>query len=307
MAGRILIKSVTSASSSSSSFFKTPRPSLLSLTTTPLSSRKVAELHVNGHPQDNEVKMDQAEEPYSKEASDFRSKTMRFSETIMPHILNMYASHATPHDFEIYAQDATFEDPLMTAIGIKQIKSAFYSLPKVSNPFLSSLGCIIYLFSAISLLLMMQSFIFSDVPCHLNKSLPCEFTCPDWILQVFKESRMVEYSVEEHEVSPGKHEITIDNKQYYKFLGKDVDMISLIKLYIENGKVIRHEDWYRIFNHSGPPYAFVPSAGDGFCFEWVFPAGGIRSLLGAGRPRKSGCWGESWRLCEGEPCWQLML
>ncbi|KAK4746883.1 hypothetical protein SAY87_025920 [Trapa incisa] len=135
--------------------------------------------------------MDQAEEPYSKEASDFRSKTMRFSETIMPHILNMYASHATPHDFEIYAQDATFEDPLMTAIGIKQIKSAFYSLPKV-----------------------------------------------------FKESRMVEYSVQEHEVSPGKHEITIDNKQYYKFLGKDVDMISLIKLYIENGKVIRHEDWW---------------------------------------------------------------
>ncbi|KAK4774731.1 hypothetical protein SAY86_009666 [Trapa natans] len=96
-----------------------------------------------------------------------------------------------------YDEDATFEDPLMRAIGIKQIKSAFYSLPKA-----------------------------------------------------FKESKIVEYSIEEREVSPGKHEITIDNKQHYKFLGKDVDMISLIKLYIENGKVIRHEDWYNIQSFS---------------------------------------------------------
>ncbi|CAL5407010.1 unnamed protein product [Camellia sinensis] len=39
-------------------------------------------------------------------------------------------------------------------------------------------------------------------------------------------------------------EILIDNKQYYKFLGKGIDMISLIKLYVEDGKIIRHEDWW---------------------------------------------------------------
>ncbi|PKI43022.1 hypothetical protein CRG98_036600 [Punica granatum] len=116
---------------------------------------------------------------------------MGFSETIMPHILNLYASRATARDFEIYADNATFEDPLMCANGTKQIKSAFYSLPKV-----------------------------------------------------FKESRIVEYTVKENEVSPGKHEVLVDNKQYYKFMGKDINMISLIKLYIENGKVVRHEDWW---------------------------------------------------------------
>lgn len=127
------------------------------------------------------------------------------------------------------------------------------------------------------------------------------------MLQVFKESRIVEYTVEENELSPGKHEvslhvfltwdycsfplsvliilltfplflllqITVDNKQYYKFLGKDVDMISLIKLYVENGKVIRHEDWYTLKRFSSIicTYASIPcilqySLGDGFCFAW---------------------------------------
>ncbi|KAG5575009.1 hypothetical protein H5410_055143 [Solanum commersonii] len=37
-------------------------------------------------------------------------------------------------------------------------------------------------------------------------------------------------------------QLLIDNKQYYKFLGKDIHMISLIKLYTEGGKVVRHED-----------------------------------------------------------------
>jgi len=27
-------------------------------------------------------------------------------------------------------------------------------------------------------------------------------------------------------------------------LGKDIDMVSLIKLSVEEGKVVRHEDWY---------------------------------------------------------------
>ncbi|KAB1225432.1 hypothetical protein CJ030_MR1G019314 [Morella rubra] len=102
-----------------------------------------------------------------------------------------YGSCATPRDFEIYAPDATFEDPLMSAKGVKQIKSAFYSLSKV-----------------------------------------------------FGESRIVEFSVQENVISPGKREVLIDNKQHYKFLGKNIDVISLIKLDIVDGKVVRHEDWW---------------------------------------------------------------
>ncbi|KAI5399392.1 hypothetical protein KIW84_064664 [Lathyrus oleraceus] len=79
----------------------------------------------------------------------------------------------------------------MRAHGVKQIKSAFYSLPKV-----------------------------------------------------FSESNIVEYSVKENMVSPGKGEILIDNKQHYKFWGKDIDMVSLIKLSVDEGKVVRHEDWW---------------------------------------------------------------
>ncbi|XP_028786131.1 uncharacterized protein LOC114742046 [Neltuma alba] len=125
-----------------------------------------------------------------KEASDDNS-IKRMSDDIMPHILRLYGSSATAVDFDIYAPDASFEDPLMHAHGVKQIKSAFYSLPKV-----------------------------------------------------FRESRIVEYSVEENVISPGKQEILIDNKQHYKFLGKDIDLATLIKLYVVNGKVIRHEDWW---------------------------------------------------------------
>ncbi|KAG4908232.1 hypothetical protein AAZX31_20G181000 [Glycine max] len=115
----------------------------------------------------------------------------RYADHIIPHILHLYGSSATSRDFEIYAANASFEDPLMCAHGVKQIKSAFYTLPKV-----------------------------------------------------FKKSKIVEYSIKENMVSPGKGEILIDNKQYYKFLGKDINMVSLIKLYIEEGKVVRHEDWW---------------------------------------------------------------
>ncbi|RDX91493.1 hypothetical protein CR513_26515, partial [Mucuna pruriens] len=115
----------------------------------------------------------------------------RYADGLIPHILHLYGSCATSRDFEIYAEDATFEDPLMCAHGVKQIKSAFYTLPKI-----------------------------------------------------FKESKIVEYSIKEHMVSPGRGEILIDNKQYYKFMGRDIDMVSLIKLYIEEGKVVRHEDWW---------------------------------------------------------------
>lgn len=137
-----------------------------------------------------EPKKDQQRETCYKGASDL-DPSKKVSDYILPHILNLYASCALPRDFEIYAPDASFEDPLMCARGIKQIKSAFYSLSKV-----------------------------------------------------FSESRIVEYSVKENILPHGRREIVIDNKQYYKFMGKDIDMISLIKLYVENGKVVRHEDWW---------------------------------------------------------------
>jgi len=113
------------------------------------------------------------------------------AERILPHLLNLYGSRATARDFEIYAPDATFEDPLMRAHGVKQIKSSFYSLPKV-----------------------------------------------------FGESKIVEYTVQENPTGPGKAEILIDNKQHYKVFGKPVDLTTLIRLQVEDGKVVRHEDWY---------------------------------------------------------------
>lgn len=79
----------------------------------------------------------------------------------------------------------------MCAHGVKQIKTAFYSLPKF-----------------------------------------------------FSESKIVEYSIKENVTAPGKGEILIDNKQHYKIFGKDFDLASLIKLYVDDGKVIRHEDWW---------------------------------------------------------------
>ncbi|KAF9598238.1 hypothetical protein IFM89_026014 [Coptis chinensis] len=115
----------------------------------------------------------------------------KLSEEIIPHILKLYGGSATAQDFQIYAPNATFEDPLMCANGVKQIKSAFYSLGKV-----------------------------------------------------FSESKIGEYTVQENEVAPGKGQILIDNKQHYKIMGKNVDVISLITLHIEGGKVVRHEDWW---------------------------------------------------------------
>ncbi|KAJ0976815.1 hypothetical protein J5N97_012289 [Dioscorea zingiberensis] len=85
-----------------------------------------------------------------------------------PHLLNLYGSRATAQDIEIYAPGATFEDPMMCAHGVKQIKSAFYSLSK----------------------------------------------------------------------------ILIDNKQHYKMFGKELDVMSLIKLDVKDGKIIRHQDWW---------------------------------------------------------------
>lgn len=144
----------------------------------------------NKHTKDTVERMkDEQREGYCKEVHSDYNPSNCASDYILPHLLNLYASRATRKDFEIYAPNATFEDPLMRAEGVKQIKSSFYSLGKV-----------------------------------------------------FSESRIVEYNVTEKEISPGNKEILIDNKQYYKFLGKDIHMISLIKLYTEGGKVVRHED-----------------------------------------------------------------
>ncbi|KAG2334736.1 hypothetical protein Bca52824_005916 [Brassica carinata] len=132
---------------------------------------------------------DQAREFEGKGACEF--KQTRFSDQIMPHILNLYGASAKANDFDMYAPNASFEDPLTHAQGVKQIKSAFYSLSKF-----------------------------------------------------FGESKIVEYHVQENDIAPGKKEILIDNKQHYKIMGKDIDMISLIKLYVENGKIVRHEDWW---------------------------------------------------------------
>ncbi|XP_062232061.1 uncharacterized protein LOC133929351 [Phragmites australis] len=113
------------------------------------------------------------------------------AERIMPHLLNMYGSRATARDFEIYAPNATYDDPLMRAHGVKQIKSAFYTLPKV-----------------------------------------------------FGESKIVEYTIQENPTGTGKTEVLIDNKQHYKVFGKPVDLASLIRLEVVDGKVVKHEDWW---------------------------------------------------------------
>ncbi|KAH7298739.1 hypothetical protein KP509_25G057200 [Ceratopteris richardii] len=101
----------------------------------------------------------------------------------------MYNCTSSAADYEIYASDGIFEDPLMCAHGVKQIKSAFYSIPKV-----------------------------------------------------FSEAKMGEYTVTEHLVSEGTGEINIDNVQHYKILGRQIDMVSLIKLQVKDGKIVRHED-----------------------------------------------------------------
>uniref|UniRef100_A0A7N0TR63 SnoaL-like domain-containing protein n=1 Tax=Kalanchoe fedtschenkoi TaxID=63787 RepID=A0A7N0TR63_KALFE len=164
-----------------------PRVVLIGLICSTTTSYSAMDKHLQ---QDKQENADLLRERCTKEACEVGG-TRRLSDEILPHILNLYGSCATARDFEIYAPHATFEDPLMRAHGVQQIKSAFYSIPKI-----------------------------------------------------FSESRIVEYSITENVISPDTHEILIDNKQFYKFLGKGIDMISLIRLYVEDGKVVRHEDWW---------------------------------------------------------------
>jgi hypothetical protein len=44
--------------------------------------------------------------------------------------------------------------------------------------------------------------------------------------------------------------VVIENKQHYKVLGKPVDLTSLIRLQVQDGKVVKHEDWYVISSYS---------------------------------------------------------
>ncbi|MQM22070.1 hypothetical protein Taro_055118 [Colocasia esculenta] len=135
-------------------------------------------------------RMDPAREQQAKDGEGVKG-SRPISENIIPRLLNLYNCTATAKDFEIYAPNATFEDPLMRAHGVKQIKSAFYALPKL-----------------------------------------------------FSESKIVEYSIQENPTGPEDGEVVIDNKQHYKMMGRDIDLASLIKLQIKDGKVVRHEDWW---------------------------------------------------------------
>ncbi|KAG0622159.1 hypothetical protein M758_3G075900 [Ceratodon purpureus] len=128
----------------------------------------------------------------------------KIAKQIIPHILNLYNSCPSATDFDaIYAPNATFEDPLMQAHGVAQIKSAFYAMPKV-----------------------------------------------------FLDSSVLKYTVKEEQTAPKSGEICVDNLQQYKLLqlgpvGYFITMQSLIKLKVEGGKVVRHEDlWggYRLWN-----------------------------------------------------------
>ncbi|CAI5474982.1 unnamed protein product [Closterium sp. Yama58-4] len=50
------------------------------------------------------------------------------SSKILPHLFKLYGCTARDEDFQIYSPDAKFDDPLMSAHGLNQIKSAFYSM-----------------------------------------------------------------------------------------------------------------------------------------------------------------------------------
>jgi len=128
----------------------------------------------------------------------------RIATQLIPHLLNLYNSSPTATDFDaIYAPNAIFEDPLMQAHGVGQIKSAFYAMPKV-----------------------------------------------------FLDSTVLKYTVEEEQTTLTSGVIRIENLQQYKLLqlgpvGYYITMQSLIKLTVEGGKVVRHEDlWggYRLWN-----------------------------------------------------------
>lgn len=113
-----------------------------------------------------------------------------------------------------------------------------------------------------------EELLIASIYAHLIHSQNSSFL----LSQVFSESKIVEYSIQENATGPGDGEVEIishhlivlanghghlmmcffplllqvliDNKQYYKVLGRDINVISLIRLHLKDGKVVRHEDWY---------------------------------------------------------------
>lgn len=123
-------------------------------------------------------------------------------------IVFRYGSCAKANDFDMYAPNASFEDPLTHAQGyvmcssnyitcsyslldlkfqwlfrVKQIKSAFYSLSKVYNTLTS---------------------FFTPMMMELLLNFTSYFS-----LQFFGESKIVEYHVQESDIAPGRKEVRI--------------------------------------------------------------------------------------------------
>ncbi|RZC84134.1 hypothetical protein C5167_046920 [Papaver somniferum] len=173
--------------------------------------------------------MENIKEAQASENTDNNKNSTRLSDNIMPHILNLYSS-PKPRDFEIYTPDATFEDPLMCAQGVKEIKSAFYSIPKHQ----AWLGAIV----AMTCVELCDHF--KKLGVTITKSL----TGKNCRVKVMNISVGLNYVLHRVGVCICNIQILVDNKQHYKFLGKDVTMISLITLQVKEGKVVRHEDWW---------------------------------------------------------------
>ncbi|GAQ86135.1 hypothetical protein KFL_002720090 [Klebsormidium nitens] len=121
---------------------------------------------------------------------------------IVPHVMNLYQSVATESDYKIYAPNAEFEDPLMHAIGLKQVQSAFQAMPKTFS---------------------MAQALKSDVIKDLD--------------------------------APSSGEIHIDLVMKYKMrpVGPTFEMPSLVRLVVQDGQVVRHEDlWHhKPLTHTG--------------------------------------------------------
>jgi hypothetical protein len=121
---------------------------------------------------------------------------------IVPHVMNLYQSVATESDYSIYSPKAEFEDPLMHAIGLKQVQSAFQAIPKT-----------------------------------------------------FSISQALKAEVIQDVNTPTAGEIHIDLLMKYKLrpVGPTFEMPSLVRLVIQDGKVVRHEDlWHhKPLSHSG--------------------------------------------------------
>lgn len=104
------------------------------------------------------------------------------------------------------------------------------------------------------------------------------------------------------------YQVVIQNKQHYKVLGKPVDLTSLIRLQLQDGKVVKHEDWYVVVSSaaariyicicfSGQTYSM--NNGDIYDDDG---AGGTGSLSRTGTRWACRWWADSQRPAAGAPC-----